>query len=70
MLVLQDTSFCSFSGEADRVGLPRDSKKQGFHIHTALAVGETAAPVVHGVVGLKVYTVFDGLCDGGGDRAA
>ncbi len=58
-LVLHDTSFCSFSGETTRVGLPRAGKKQGFHAHAALAVAEGGPPVVHGVVGLDVYTVWN-----------
>lgn len=59
-LVLHDTTCCSFTGQNLREGLPIEGQKQTLYVHTALAVAEGRAPVVHGVVGLGVYTVRKG----------
>lgn len=59
-LVLHDTTVVSLPGDTQRRGVPIDGDKQSFSLHVAIAAAEGPAPVVHGVVGMDAYTVWDG----------
>lgn len=56
VLVLHDTTECSYAGEGTRTGLSPVGKRQCFWAHTALAVAADGPPRTYGVVGMHPYT--------------
>jgi hypothetical protein len=59
VLILHDTTEFTYKGETPREDLTQKKTTQSFHGHYALAVAETEAPVVYGVVGHRA--VVDSL---------
>ena len=61
MLVVHDTTEFTFPGEVERTGLSEKADSYSFYGHYALALAETEAPVVHGIVGQRAYVVIDSI---------
>lgn len=60
-LVLHDTTEASWDGDGTRTGLTQRGNAQKMWLHTSIAVTETGAPRVLGILGNHAYVQREGL---------